>query len=47
VSLQLTDDGNMLKRQTFIKFQAIMNKHVWIKYHITQREILENRYGLY
>lgn len=43
----LTEDENMLTRQAYVKFQALMSKHVWIKFHITQREILENRYGLY
>ena len=26
---------------------AILGKHIWIKYNIVRKEILENRYGLY
>jgi len=37
----------LLSREAFVKFSALMQKHVWIKYHVTQREVLENRYGLY
>lgn len=43
----LTDDGLMMKMESFAKAMAIMSKHIWIKYSINRKEIIENRYGLY
>lgn len=43
----LTEDRKMLTKEAYAKVHAIMSKHVWIKYHITKRDLVENRYGLY
>ena len=43
----LTEDGKMLTKEAYAKVYAIMNKHVWIKFHITKKSLVENRYGLY
>mmetsp|Transcript_4976 Transcript_4976/g.6628 ORF Transcript_4976/g.6628 Transcript_4976/m.6628 type:complete len:174 (+) Transcript_4976:217-738(+) len=44
---ELTSDQNMLKRDSFIKLSAILQKHVWIKFGVSNRELLDNRYSLY
>ena len=43
----LTEDGKMLTKEAYAKVYAIMHKHVWIKFHIVKRELVENRYSLY
>jgi len=43
----LTEDQNMLQRDSFVKACAIMQKHTWIKFGFTYGELLENRYSLY
>lgn len=42
-----TESGEMLKTEAYAKAMAIMAKHVWIKFNINRKEILENRYSLY
>ena len=42
-----TGDGKMLTKEAYAKVYAIMNKHVWIKFHIVKKDLVENRYGLY
>ena len=37
----------MFTVEAFARAYAIMTKHIWIKFHITQRELIENRYSLY
>lgn len=43
----LLEDGTKLTKEAYAKVYAIMNKHVWIKFHIVKRDLVENRYGLY
>lgn len=43
----MTEDGKTLTKEAYAKVYAIMNKHVWIKFHIVKKELVENRYGLY
>lgn len=42
-----TQNGQMLTKEAYAKVVAIMQKHVWIKFHIVRRDIVEQRYGLY
>ena len=42
-----TQDESMLKRDSFVKLSAIFQKHVWLKFNTTYRELLDNRYSLY
>ena len=41
------DDGSMLTMPAYAKALAIMYKHVWIKFSINRKELIENRYALY
>lgn len=42
-----SENGDMMALDSYAKAMAIMAKHVWIKYSINRKDILENRYGLY
>lgn len=42
-----TQDGSVLTKEAYAKIQAIMQKHVWIKFHIAKRELVEKRFNLY
>ena len=41
------EDKQLFTVESFARAYAIMTKHIWIKFHITQRELIENRYSLY
>lgn len=43
----MTDDHKLLTKQSYAKVMAIVSKHVWVKFHINQKDLLENRYSLY
>jgi len=42
-----SEDGSILTMPAFAKATAIMSKHVWIKFSINRKELMENRYSLY
>ena len=41
------DNDSMLTMPAYAKVLAIMYKHVWIKFSINRKELIENRYALY
>ena len=43
----MTEDGKMLTKEAYAKVYSIIHKHVWIKFHIVKRDLVENRYALY
>jgi hypothetical protein len=42
-----TKDGTMLNKEAYALIYAITQKHVWIKFHIVKRNLIELRYGHY
>ena len=43
----MSPDEEHFTKEGFARVLAILGKHIWIKYNIVRKEILENRYGLY
>ena len=43
----LSEERQIFTKEAFARAFAIMTKHVWLKFHITQRQLIETRYSLY